>query len=105
MIALMRELRDREVVTRLRTLSTGRTIGGIAFTKGPLAYPLKNRMHLGEINDGQMSYPGEHPAIVDKAIFDKMQEVLARNAAARAIPSPHRRPCSSEGFTRAAGIA
>ena len=69
MIALMRELREREIVTRRRTLSTGRVIGGIAFTKGPLAYLLKNRMYLGEINHGPMSYPGEHPAIVDKAIF------------------------------------
>ena len=83
MIALMRELRERGVVTRRRTLSTGRTIGGIAFTKGPLGYLLKNRMYLGEINHGPTSYPGEHPAIVDKAIFDKAQEILARNATAR----------------------
>ena len=83
LIALMRELREREVVTRQRALSSGRTIGGIAFTKGPLAYLLKNRMYLGEINHGQMSYPGEHPAIVDKAIFDEAQEIIARNAAAR----------------------
>jgi hypothetical protein len=40
-------------------------------------------MYLGEINHGQMSYPGEHPAIVDKAIFDKVQEILAHNAAAK----------------------
>jgi hypothetical protein len=32
LIALVRELRGREVVTRLGTLSSGRTIGGIAFT-------------------------------------------------------------------------
>jgi DNA invertase Pin-like site-specific DNA recombinase len=83
LIALMRELRERQVITRLRTLSSGRMIGGIVFTKGPLAYLLKNRMYLGEINHGQSSYPGEHPAIVDKAIFDKVQEILARNAAAK----------------------
>src|SRR6185437_3225153 len=53
------------------------------FTKGPLAYLLKNRMYLGEINHGPTSYPGEHPAIVEKAIFDKAQEILSRNAAAR----------------------
>jgi site-specific DNA recombinase len=83
MIALMRELRDREVVTRLRTRSSGKAIGGIAFTKGPLAYLLKNRMYLGEINHGQSSYAGEHPAIVDEAVFDKAQEILTRNAAAK----------------------
>jgi hypothetical protein len=82
LIALMRELQDREVVTRLRTLSSGRTIGGIAFTKGPLAYLLKSQMYLGEINHGQSSYPGEHQSIMDKAIFNKVQEILAHNAAA-----------------------
>jgi site-specific DNA recombinase len=96
MIALMPELRDREVVTHLRTLSSGRTIGGIAFTKGPLAYLLKNRMYLGEINHGQMSYLGEHPAIVDNATFDKVTrtefgprnlEVLVRAQAAVAAPT------------------
>ena len=97
MIALMRELHEREVVTRRRTLSTGRTIGGIAFTKGPLAYLLKNRMYLGEINHGPTSYPGEHPAIVDKAIFDDVQEILAHNAAANGYPNLDRRPCWSGG--------
>jgi hypothetical protein len=41
MIAVMRELRERRVVTRTRVLSSGRTIGGIALTKGPLAYLLR----------------------------------------------------------------
>jgi site-specific DNA recombinase len=83
MIAVMRELRERRVVTRIRTLSSGRTIGGIAFTKGPLAYLLKNRMYLGEINHGQTSYPGEHPALIDRAAFESAQAILARNAAAK----------------------
>jgi DNA invertase Pin-like site-specific DNA recombinase len=82
MIAVMRELRGRGVVTRTRTLSSGRTIGGIAFTKGPLAYLLKNRMYLGEINHGQTSYPGEHPALIDRTVFESAREILARNAAA-----------------------
>jgi site-specific DNA recombinase len=83
MIAVMRELRERRVVTRTRVLSSGRTIGGIALTKGPLAYLLKNRMYLGEVNHGQTSYPGEHPALIDKTVFESAREILARNAAAR----------------------
>jgi site-specific DNA recombinase len=67
MLALMGELNERGIVTRKRRLSSGEIIGGIPFTKGPLAYLLKNRMNLGEINHGQHSYPGEHPAIVDRA--------------------------------------
>ena len=83
MIALMRELRERGVVTRPRTLSSGRTIGGISFTKGPLAYLLKNRMYLGEINHGRTSYPGEHPALIDRTVFERAQEILVRHATAR----------------------
>ena len=82
MIAVMRVLRERGVVTRTRRLSSGRTIGGIAFTKGPLAYLLKNRMYLGEINHGQTSYPGEHAALIDRTVFESAREILARNAVA-----------------------
>src|SRR5271165_2117823 len=57
MLALMRELRDRGILTRRRRLSSGRIIGAIPFTKGPLAYLLKNRMYLREINHGRQSYP------------------------------------------------
>jgi hypothetical protein len=41
MLALMRELNERVIVTRKRRLSSGKLIGGIPFTKGPLAYLLK----------------------------------------------------------------
>ena len=34
---LMADLRVRGVVTKVRSLKTGRTIGGIPFTRGPLA--------------------------------------------------------------------
>jgi site-specific DNA recombinase len=105
LIALMRELRDREVVTRLRALSSGKTIGGIAFTKGPLAYLLKNRMYLGEINHGQSSYPGEHLPIVNKASSIKCRRSSPTTPRPRAIPNPDRRPCSSENSTTTAVIA
>ena len=105
MIAVMRELREHAILTRRRTLSSGRTIGGIPFTKGPLAYLLKNRMYLGEINHGQSSYPGEHPAIIDRALFDAAQETLARNATARGYPSRDRRRCFSAGCSTTEAIA
>ena len=82
MLALMRELNERGIVTRKRRLSSGKIIGGIPFTKGPLAYLLKNRMYLGEINHGRRSYPGEHPAIVGRDLFDAVQARLAAQAAA-----------------------
>ena len=38
---LLHDLRHRGVVTKVRGLSGGRTIGGIPFTRGPLAYLLR----------------------------------------------------------------
>jgi site-specific DNA recombinase len=48
--ALQRDLRERGIISRTRTLSSGRAIGGRAFTNGPLAYMLRNRMYIGDIN-------------------------------------------------------
>src|SRR3979490_3186686 len=39
---LMPELRRRGLVTKARALRDGRTIGGISFTRGPLAHLLRN---------------------------------------------------------------
>ena len=38
---VLADLRQRRIVTKLRTLKTGRTVGGIPFTRGPLAYLLR----------------------------------------------------------------
>src|SRR5213593_2217164 len=35
---LMADLRERGIVTKVRSLKTGRTVGGIPFTRGPLAH-------------------------------------------------------------------
>src|SRR6478736_2267333 len=46
---LLRDLRDRDVVTKVRPLSNGRTRGGIPFTRGPVAYLLRNHFYIGEV--------------------------------------------------------
>ena len=46
---LMADLRKRGIVTKVRTLKTGQTVGGIPFTRGPLAYLLRNRFYIGEV--------------------------------------------------------
>ena len=76
---LQRDLRDRGITSRSRALATGRQIGGVPFTNGPLAYMLKNRMVLGELNHRGVSYKSEHPAIVDAALFDAVQVKLLQN--------------------------
>src|SRR6202521_5858669 len=55
---LLADLRERGVVTKVRHLSGGRTIGGIPFTRGPLAYLLRNRFYIGEVAFGGQICPG-----------------------------------------------
>ena len=62
---LLPELRRRGVVTKRRELAGGRVIGGIPFTRGPLAYLLRNRFYLGEVVYRGKVSQGEHAAILD----------------------------------------
>jgi site-specific DNA recombinase len=84
---LQRELRERGIVTRSRTLSSGKTIGRVSLTNGPLVHLLRNRMYLGEINHRDKSYPGEHQPIIDQALFDAVQATLDENRRGRRLTS------------------
>src|SRR3974377_1961410 len=45
---LMADLRQQGIVTKVRTLKTGETVGGIPFSRGSLAHLLRNRFYIGE---------------------------------------------------------
>ena len=65
---LMADLRKQGIVTKVRTLKTGKTIGGIPFTRGPLAHLLRNRFYIGEVLFKGEVLTGEQPAIVDREL-------------------------------------
>jgi Recombinase len=73
---LLADLRERGIVTKVRQLSDGRIIGGIPFTRGPLAYLLRNRFYIGEVVFRGQICPGEHPPILDRGLFDAVQQRL-----------------------------
>jgi hypothetical protein len=74
---LMADLRTKGIVTKVRTLKTGETVGGIAFTRGPLAHLLRNRFYIGEVTFKGEVLAGEQPAIVDRDLFEAVQARLA----------------------------
>jgi site-specific DNA recombinase len=74
---LLADLRERGIVTRRRQLSDGRTVGGIPFTRGPLAYLLRNRFYIGEVVFGGQICPAQHPPILDRGLFEAVQRRLA----------------------------
>jgi DNA invertase Pin-like site-specific DNA recombinase len=73
---LLAELRRRGIVTKRRILKTGRVVGGIPFTRGPLAHLLRNRFYIGEVTFKGEILPGEQPAIVDRELFEAVQAKL-----------------------------
>jgi DNA invertase Pin-like site-specific DNA recombinase len=77
--ALQRELREEGIRSRSRQLASGKLIGDVFLTNGPLAYILKNRHYLGELNHKGKSYPGDHASIIPVDLFEAVQRKLAEN--------------------------
>ena len=74
--ALMRDLRDRNIVSRRRHLKTGAIRGGVPFGCGALFHLLRNRFYIGEVNYKGQIYPGEQPPILDRDLFERVQTML-----------------------------
>jgi site-specific DNA recombinase len=73
---LMADLRKRGIVTKVRTLRSGEKVGGIPFTRGPLAYLLRNRFYIGEVTFKGEVLKGEQTPIVDNELFEAVQTKL-----------------------------
>ena len=73
---LLADLRRSGIKTKVRPLSTGRTIGGIPFTRGSLAYFLRNCFYIGEVKYQGEVFQGEQTAILDRKLFEAVQTKL-----------------------------
>jgi site-specific DNA recombinase len=78
--ALLAELRQRNIRTASRVSRTGSTLGGVPFGPGSVSYLLHNRIYIGEVVHKGEVHPGEHKPIVDRAVFEAVQEQMRRNA-------------------------
>jgi site-specific DNA recombinase len=77
---LMADLRKRGIVTKIRTFKSGKTVGGIPFTRGPIAHLLRNRFYIGGVVFKGEILKGEQPAILDRDLFDAVQAKLGERA-------------------------
>jgi site-specific DNA recombinase len=81
----VRELKDEldaeGIRSKLRVGRAGRSYGGQPLGRGALYAMLANRMYRGGITHKGQTYPGEHHAIVDEALWTEVQALLAGNAA------------------------
>jgi site-specific DNA recombinase len=71
---LLRDLKERNIRTRTKQLSTGATRGGIPFGRGALYYVLGNHFYIGEVKYKNEILPGEQPPIMDRELFDAVRQ-------------------------------
>ncbi len=77
----VKEAADRQgLVSKYRRFNNGKTFGGVAFTRGRIYHLLANPVYVGEIRHKGRSYPGQHPAIIDRGTFDAVNLRLNANA-------------------------
>jgi site-specific DNA recombinase len=74
--ALVRDLRERNFRSKSRLLATGATRGDVLFGRGSLFYLLRNRFYIGEVKYKDEILPGEQPAIMDRTLFNAVQQKL-----------------------------
>src|SRR4051794_12161729 len=76
---LKAELDGAGIVSKARRAADGSPYGSQRFGRGALYAMLQNRVYRGEITHKGDSYPGEHPAIIEEALFEEVQSILVAN--------------------------
>jgi site-specific DNA recombinase len=75
---VMAHLVRRGVMTKSRALKSGKIRGGHPFTTTGISYILRNRFYIGEVVFKGEILNGPQPAIVERALFNKVQIRLDR---------------------------
>ena len=81
---LARELNQRGVTTKAWTTQDGTFRPGRPITKQNLYKMLRNPLYIGVIRHKGKDHPGEHAPILDQALWDQAQAILADDAHLRA---------------------
>lgn len=94
----LRDVKERaenlDLRSRRRERVGGRVSGGKHFDRGHIQHILSNPIYAGRIRHKKQVYEGQHPAIIDPAVWDKVQAILqsgvavARGSRQKATSSP-----------------
>ena len=71
-----REAETLGLRSKRRVYATGRVAGGKAFSRGQIYHVLRNPIYLGRIRHKETDYPGQHQAIIDKDLWERVQTKL-----------------------------
>jgi site-specific DNA recombinase len=86
---------DRDgIVSKQRISRADNQIGGKPLSRGALALILRNPLYIGEVQHKGERFPGQHDAIIDRDLWDAVQEqldqqqVVRRSQSNAGLPSP-----------------
>lgn len=72
-------LRNKNIKTKSYIAQTGNKINGNYYNSGTIYGLLNNQIYLGKIKHKKEYFDGEHEAIINQELWDKVQEKLAKN--------------------------
>jgi site-specific DNA recombinase len=78
---LKAELDRRGLVSKVRVSKTGLRSGGCRFGRGALYEMLANPIYIGQIRHRQLAHPGQHPPILERTVWERVQRKLREQAA------------------------
>jgi hypothetical protein len=83
LLPVVQELQRRGWLSKRWQTRKGHFRGGRPFTKSHLHRLLTNVVYVGQIKYKDEVHPGEHPAIVDRQVWQQVQDCLRRNGHAK----------------------
>jgi site-specific DNA recombinase len=66
--------------SKVRIAKNGKRSGGESFSRGALYTLLRNPIYIGEVKHKATRYPGLHRPIIERAVWDKADELLRTHA-------------------------
>ena len=75
------ELNRRAIISKQWVSNGGTRHGGFRFGRGALYHLLANPIYVGEIRHKKVNYPGQHEPIIERAKWQRVQEMLNAKAA------------------------
>ena len=95
---LVDELASEGYLTKQRLYKGERMVGGIPFRAGSLTKLLHNPVYTGKVRHKEAIYDGEHEAIIDQALFEKVQKTFATNRRDNALGKKSENPSLLTGL-------
>ncbi len=98
----LREANRRHWMTKAWVTKKGKARGGTPFEKNTLFHLLTSPTYVGKVDHRGTVYPGEHAAIVDEAVWGRVQRLLRHNGRSGGRATRNRHGALLRGLLRCA---